>query len=222
MRPTPDFKHGRQLTPVRVLLLEDDQAFAGLVRANLERVDWADLSIEHAPTMREALARLERGGIDIVITDLNLPDSKGLDTVDSLVRATDRLILVLTGERDAGLRQAVLAQGAHGIMSQDLLLRRVDSKGEACYLNISGRPMFDAHGTFCGYRGAAKDVTRRVQMDMRLAIEHAVTRLLAQSGSIAEAAPRIIQAICDTLGGACGARWEHDRASQAMVCQGSG
>src|SRR6185503_20335028 len=84
MRPTPDFKHDRQLTTVRVLLLEDDHAFAGLVRANLERVDWADLSIEHAPTMRHALARLERGGIDLVITDLNLPDSKGLDTVESL------------------------------------------------------------------------------------------------------------------------------------------
>src|SRR5258706_3617659 len=323
MRPTPDFKHGRQLTPVRVLLLEDDQAFAGLVRANLERVDWADLSIEHAPTMREALARLERGGIDIVITDLNLPDSQGLDTVDSLVRATDRLILVLTGERDAGLREAVIGQGGYDIMSkdridrielerlvrlatiqsnpfrslrlseerfrslaelsadwyweadgelryiptggapearrgitgdahvglrrwdlpgteirqqtweehtavlearqpfQDLLLRRVDSQGEACYLTISGRPMFDAHGTFCGYRGAAKDVSRRVQMDMRLAIEHAVTRLLAQSGSIAEAAPRIIQAICDTLGWACGARWEHDPRSQTMVCEES-
>src|SRR5258706_16134368 len=123
MRPTPDFKHGRQLTTVRVLLLEDDQAFAGLVRANLERVDWADLSIEHAPTMREALARLERGGIDIVITDLNLPDSKGLDTVDSLVRATDRLILVLTGERDAGPREAGPGHGAYDIMSKDRIDR---------------------------------------------------------------------------------------------------
>src|SRR5258705_10205152 len=125
MRPTPDFKHGRQLTTVRVLLLEDDETFAGLARANLERVDWGDLSIEHAATMRDALARLERGGIEPVITDLNLPDSKGLDTVASLIRATDRLILVLTGERDEGLREAVLGLGAYDIMSKD----RIDRPG---------------------------------------------------------------------------------------------
>src|SRR5258705_10598751 len=123
MRPTPDFKHGRQLTTVRVLLLEDDVAFAGLVRANLERVEWGELSVEHVATMRDALARLERGGIDLVITDLNLPDSKGLETVESLVRATDRLILVLTGERDEGLREAVLGLGAYDIMSKDRLDR---------------------------------------------------------------------------------------------------
>src|ERR1700730_15151924 len=95
MHPVPDFKRGSRLTTIRVLLLEDDETFAGLVRANLERVDWAELSIEHVARLRDALARLERGGIDLVVPDRNLPDSKGLETLASLVRATGRLIFVL-------------------------------------------------------------------------------------------------------------------------------
>src|SRR6202521_2566379 len=103
MQPVPDLNQARQLAAVRILLIEDDELFAGLVRANLERAHWADLSIEQAPTLRDALVRLEGGGFDLVVTDLNLPDSKGLETLESLVRATDRLILVLTGESDQGL-----------------------------------------------------------------------------------------------------------------------
>src|SRR5258708_7457695 len=123
MHPLPDFKHGRQLTAVPVLLLEDDETFAALVRANLERVEWGELSIEHTATLRDAVARLERGGIDLVITDLNLPDSKDLDTLESLIRVTDRLILVLTGERDEGLREAALEAGAYDLMSKDRIDR---------------------------------------------------------------------------------------------------
>jgi DNA-binding NarL/FixJ family response regulator len=123
MHSVPDFKQDRQLAAVRILLLEDDEVFAGLVRSNLEYADWGDLSIAHAATLRDALAWLEDGGFDLVITDLNLPDSKGLDTVESLVRATDRLIVVLTGERDEGLREAAIAQGAYDLMSKDRLDR---------------------------------------------------------------------------------------------------
>src|SRR4051812_13442524 len=100
----------------------------------------------------------------------------------------------------------------------DLMLRRLGTGGEAHYISVSGKPIFDGQGGFCGYRGAAKDVTLRVQTDLRLAIEHSVTGLLGESSSIAEAAPRIIRVICETLGWACGARWECDERDQTMSC----
>ena len=64
----------------------------------------------------------------------------------------------------------------------------------------------------------AKEASRRVQMELRLAIEHAVTRVLEESGSIAEAAPQVIRVICEALGWACGARWEPDKQTQAIRC----
>ena len=57
-----------------------------------------------------------------------------------------------------------------------------------------------------------------VQMELRLAIEHAVTRVLDESESIEEAAPRIIRAICEPLGWACGARWHSDDPGQVLRC----
>ena len=52
----PDFNRGRQLAAVRILLLEDDETFAGLVRANLERVEWGALSLEWVSKLADALA----------------------------------------------------------------------------------------------------------------------------------------------------------------------
>jgi len=78
--------------------------------------------------------------------------------------------------------------------------------------------VYDADARFTGYCGTAKDITRSVQIELRLAIEHAVTRLLEQSASIEEAAPRIIRAICESLGWACGARWQPEGTDNVLRC----
>jgi diguanylate cyclase (GGDEF)-like protein/PAS domain S-box-containing protein len=54
-------------------------------------------------------------------------------------------------------------------------------------------------------------------IEQRLAIEHGATQALAQSSSIAEAAPRIIRTVCETLQWACGSRWAPTKES-AMLC----
>src|SRR5882724_12063306 len=100
----------------------------------------------------------------------------------------------------------------------DFVFKRVNSKGELRYISTSGQPTFDEKKRFKGYRGVARDVTQRVQIDLRLAIEHGVTRVLEESNSIAEAAPQIIRAICETLEWACGARWEPDEGGEAIRC----
>jgi diguanylate cyclase (GGDEF)-like protein/PAS domain S-box-containing protein len=50
---------------------------------------------------------------------------------------------------------------------RSLLLRRVDAEGKAHYVSVSGSPIFDAHGTFKGYRGVASDVTGRLTAEER-------------------------------------------------------
>jgi diguanylate cyclase (GGDEF)-like protein/PAS domain S-box-containing protein len=42
------------------------------------------------------------------------------------------------------------------------------NEGETKVLSISGRPMFDEHGAFLGYRGTASDITERVRLDAEL------------------------------------------------------
>jgi GAF domain-containing protein len=100
----------------------------------------------------------------------------------------------------------------------DFVFSLVNSRGELRYLSASGQPVQDAAGAFAGYCGTAKDITRTVQVELRLSIEHAVTKLLEESASIEEAAPRIIRSICESLGWACGARWQPEGADNALRC----
>ena len=46
-------------------------------------------------------------------------------------------------------------------------------------------------------------------------------RALAESPTLEEASPRMIEAVCHALGWQCGAIWEADRARKIMRCAGT-
>jgi diguanylate cyclase (GGDEF)-like protein/PAS domain S-box-containing protein len=69
-----------------------------------------------------------------------------------------------------------------------------------------------------GIVGVRRDVTQRKLLEQRQSMEHAVTRLLAESETVAEAMPKIIQTICETLGWDCGARWRWDEQAGVLRC----
>jgi diguanylate cyclase (GGDEF)-like protein/PAS domain S-box-containing protein len=120
MQLQPEFQQGaRPAGAVRILLVEDDPAFAGLVCDSLTRASSAELHIDHSETLSDALARLARDAYDLVLTDLDLPDSKGVDTLEALVGGGDRLICVLTGQADPALREAAIRLGAYDLVSKD-------------------------------------------------------------------------------------------------------
>src|SRR5262249_43678456 len=62
----------------------------------------------------------------------------------------------------------------------------------------SGKKVIYASGT---------DVTERKREDARLAAQYAVTRVLADAPSLAVATPRILRAVCESLGWSVGAIW---------------
>jgi CheY-like chemotaxis protein len=99
--------------PVRILLIEDEPISAQIVAAFLAPMRWARATLETAATLREALARLRLEQFDLVITDLDLPDSRGIATLQAVTRACDRLIIVLTGNEEQGIREQALECGAY-------------------------------------------------------------------------------------------------------------
>jgi diguanylate cyclase (GGDEF)-like protein len=106
---------------VRILLIEDEQIGAQTVALFLEPIRWASASLETATTLREALARLRLEQFDLVISDLNLPDSEGLATLQAVARACDRLIIVVTANDDPGLREQALEHGAYDVLHKGRL-----------------------------------------------------------------------------------------------------
>jgi PAS domain S-box-containing protein len=63
-----------------------------------------------------------------------------------------------------------------------------------------------------------REIQSREANERRTALQHAVTRVLAEAESIAEAAPKIVQTVCENLGWDCGALWQTDPESQKLHC----
>jgi len=104
---------------LHVLIVEDNPADVDLMRDALPETGPIRFHSESVPRLSEALARLAIGGIDLVMTDLGLPDSRGLATFRTLRQAApDLAIIVLTGNDDQEMAVAAVREGA-----QDFLIK---------------------------------------------------------------------------------------------------
>jgi diguanylate cyclase (GGDEF)-like protein/PAS domain S-box-containing protein len=71
-------------------------------------------------------------------------------------------------------------------------------------------------GAIVGLIGTIIDITERKQAERRQAMEHAVTRVLADADTLSDAIPRIIQTICETMGWHYGDRYEYDAEANML------
>ncbi len=94
------------MTPIRVLLVEDDLRFAIALTAALHRTGY---HVDHRATMRAALSAPPG---DLILLDLGLPDGHGIDLCRRLRRESDVGIIVLTARGDEPDRVAGLRGGA--------------------------------------------------------------------------------------------------------------
>jgi PAS domain S-box-containing protein len=109
---------------VRVLLIEDNPADTRLIREILAEAKGTPFELECADRLATGLACLARGGIDVVLLDLGLPDSQGLSTLVKVqAKALTVPIVVLTCLDDETLAVEAVQEGA-----QDYLVKgQVDS-----------------------------------------------------------------------------------------------
>ena len=108
----------KEIRPTRILLVEDDIEQAGLI-AKIMAKTGNGFEINWVPQLSQGLERLEQGGIDLVILDLGLPDSQGLETFIQVNKKVPNLpVVVLTGLADENLGLAAVRQGA-----QDYLVK---------------------------------------------------------------------------------------------------
>jgi two-component system cell cycle response regulator len=66
--------------PIKVLLIEDNPGDARLIREMLSEVGSPPFDLQHADRLSTGLERLAAGGIDVILLDLQLPESQELDT----------------------------------------------------------------------------------------------------------------------------------------------
>lgn len=105
---------------VKVLLIEDNRIEAKQTQHWLSETKDVAFEVEIVDTLQAGSSRLELGGIDIVLLDLNLPDSRGLETFITLHERSPQVpIVVLTGEYDETVGPLAVEKGA-----QDYLVKQ--------------------------------------------------------------------------------------------------
>ena len=105
--------------PTRVLLVEDNPGDARLICEFIHETDAASFDVEGAERLGVALARLAQGGVDLVLLDLSLPDSSGIETFRKLHAAAPNVpTIVLSGLNDESVALKAVHDGA-----QDYLMK---------------------------------------------------------------------------------------------------
>ncbi len=98
---------------VALLLVEDNDGDARLIRELLRDTATPAFVLTSVPTMSDALRSLHEGRFDAVLLDLALPDARGLDAVGPVsAAAREAPVVVLTGLTDETVGFQALACGA--------------------------------------------------------------------------------------------------------------
>ena len=113
------------LDHIRVFLIEDNNDDVFLIRRFLSSSMNMQIDVDVADTLSSALKRLREGTYDVILSDLSLPDSWGLDTFDKVHAANpDIPIIILTGLDDDEAALSAVHQGA-----QDYIIKsRINSR----------------------------------------------------------------------------------------------
>lgn len=104
---------------IKVLLIEDDPEDAELLKEILFEEKSFSFDIERADRLKAGLERLAKGGIDVVLMDLFLPDSRELNTLTRVHTQSPKVpIVILTGFDEETIAIEAIQKGA-----QDYLIK---------------------------------------------------------------------------------------------------
>jgi PAS domain S-box-containing protein len=163
------------LSPLNVLLVEDSPIDAHLIRSILRSTSFRVTMVDR---LSDALDVLRSAAIDVILLDLNLPDSSGSQTLDAVLEHAGSIaIVVLTGNGDERAALDAVALGA-----QDYLIKGTAS-GDTIVRSIR----------YAYERTRAEEDRRRSQERFRALVENSTDgiALLDPQGNLHYASPAI-------------------------------
>ncbi len=104
---------------INILLVEDDAGAAFLVTDMLSEVGQGKFNLHHVKCRKHAEQQLDQRPFDVVLLDLGLPESRGLETLRHMLdRFPEQSFIVLSGLADEDTAVKSMSMGA-----KDFLLK---------------------------------------------------------------------------------------------------
>jgi len=110
---------------IKILFFEDSPGDAGLIEEMIDESVYCSCQLEVVETLNEGLNYLGLNEVDLILLDLGLPDSDGMDTFNEVKSNNSNIpIIILTGLSDEEFAIKAVGEGA-----QDYLVKgEVDSR----------------------------------------------------------------------------------------------
>jgi PAS domain S-box-containing protein len=96
---------------------------------------------------------------------------------------------------------------------------RLRKDGRVVFVAQTLSPIKDSAGRVIGASAIETDITERREAERRISGHLAVTRILAESSTVADATTRVLRIICEAFGWELGAIWTLDSGADVLRCQ---
>ncbi len=108
---------------INLLLVEDNRGDARLIQEMLKDGKVARYACTVAENLTVALSQLENKKFDIVMLDLNLPESSGIETLDRIIGLPGIMppVIVLTGLDDEAIGMSAIERGAEDFLIKNTI-----------------------------------------------------------------------------------------------------
>jgi DNA-binding response OmpR family regulator len=106
---------------IRLLLVEDNAAAADLVRVYLAQDEDYLFQVEWTPNLIDAMLRLQRPGVDVVLLDLGLPElggHKSFRAIDAMTGGKIPVVILTADDRATSRELTMLFGAAHYLIKQ--------------------------------------------------------------------------------------------------------
>lgn len=106
---------------IHILLIEDNEFDALLIQHRLLRGLKSQIKVTHTESISEALILIRKYQFDLILSDLHLTDSSGVETITKLKKVTTAPIAVLTVNKNEQLAIQCIKAGAQDYLEKDVL-----------------------------------------------------------------------------------------------------
>jgi len=106
---------------LKILLCDDDPADRKLCRTYLQQIDSREIVLIEAGQKDEIQNALDRGRIDLVFMDIQMPEKSGMEWLAEIVKKQAAPVVMLTGSGSEEVAVQSLQEGAVGYLAKSTL-----------------------------------------------------------------------------------------------------
>jgi PAS domain S-box-containing protein len=212
-----------EVAPGKILVVDDDDYVRHLLRAVLEAHGYA---VAEAVSAGQALASVRHDRPDLILLDLGLPDTNGLEVLRRVHSGDPTIgVIVVTGRHNEALVRSMCGVGALDYVAKPVDLQdleRVVQRGmetvrrAASDNNDATSPEVDGRRGHIAELESAQAVRTRVEAVGLAAAE--ITRALAGSLDLDRVTEMIVTTVLRLLQSTSAALYERDAATGALRC----